>query len=84
MASTPTYESLGAGVTDATTTRVVAASDSPDVAALGTPADAAALDGFAANSVVALLKAQQVANYSLMNELLTTLQDIRDLLANMR
>jgi hypothetical protein len=76
--------SLGSGATDATTTRVVDASDGPVPTALGAPQDPAALDALNTPSVVALLKAQGLVIEKAATALLVELRAIRELLANLR
>lgn len=49
-------KSLDAGASDANTLRVIAASDSPEVASIGAVGDAAVIDPTASASVIALLK----------------------------
>jgi hypothetical protein len=76
--------SLGSGVTDATTTRVVDATDGPVPTALGSPTDPAVLDAINIASVVALLKAQSLAVQTALAPVLVELRAIRELLANLR
>jgi hypothetical protein len=75
---------LGAGSTTPHTTRAVAATDSPEVAALGTPADEPPLDPVAPATVVALLKAQALALEKVLAPVLLELREIKFLLMNMR
>lgn len=79
--------SVGPGEAAEQTTRVVAATDSPEVEALGTPSDAPAVTAADDASVVSLLKAvfdqQQETAAAILAELRRTRIGLQLILANM-